>query len=183
MKKFKVSVGALLMAGGSLMFSSCIGSFNLTNEVLAWNKQVGPKFLNEIVFVAFWILPVYEVTGLADLFVLNSIEFWKKKNPYEASVRFVETRNGQFTIQSDSTGYLITCENTGVSTRFNYNEETQTWAVINDGQEYPFLSFMDDSEVRMITPNGEFMAVELSEEGVQAYIKTINECLMLQASR
>ena len=37
------------------------------------------KFVNELVFFAFWILPVYEVSGLADLLVLNSIEFWSGK--------------------------------------------------------------------------------------------------------
>lgn len=50
--------------------------FSLTNKLLTWNRQVGSKFVNELVFFALWILPVYEVSGLADLLVLNSIEFW-----------------------------------------------------------------------------------------------------------
>ena len=75
MKKRIFSVCAILVAG-SLMFSSCIGSFGLSNKVLTWNQQVGSKFVNELVFIGFWILPVYEISLLADLLVINSIEFW-----------------------------------------------------------------------------------------------------------
>ena len=50
------------MLAGSFLFSSCIGSFALSNKVLSWNQQIGNKFVNEIVFFGFWILPVYEIT-------------------------------------------------------------------------------------------------------------------------
>ncbi|MDE6682966.1 MAG: DUF3332 domain-containing protein, partial [Muribaculaceae bacterium] len=69
MKKYKIAVAAILVAGLSLTFTSCIGSFTLTKRVLAWNKQVSNKFVNELVFFAFWVLPVYEVTALADVLV------------------------------------------------------------------------------------------------------------------
>ena len=37
---------------GALTFSSCIGSFGLTNSVLDWNKRATDnKFVNEIIFV------------------------------------------------------------------------------------------------------------------------------------
>ena len=74
MKKNYLSVALVLTLAGSMMFTSCIGSFQLSNKVLAWNKQVGNKFVNELVFFAFWILPVYEITTISDLLVLNSIE-------------------------------------------------------------------------------------------------------------
>ena len=35
----------------SLVLSSCIGSFGLTNKVKAWNEGLGDKFVNELVFV------------------------------------------------------------------------------------------------------------------------------------
>ena len=71
MRKFKIAVSALLIAGSSLVFTSGIGSFGLTNNVLSWNRNIGPKFVNELVFFCFWILPVYEVTALVDVLVLN----------------------------------------------------------------------------------------------------------------
>lgn len=76
MKKTHFTVAAVLSLASCFVFSSCIGQFVLTNKVLTWNDSVGNKFVNELVFVAFWILPVYEVTSIADLLVINSIEFW-----------------------------------------------------------------------------------------------------------
>ena len=81
MRKKYLSVGVAIALAGSMMFTSCIGSFALTNKLLSWNHQIGNKFLNELVFFAFWVIPVYEVTSVADLLVLNSVEFWSGSNP------------------------------------------------------------------------------------------------------
>ena len=85
MKKSHFSLAIAIALACTLTFSSCIGSFALTNKVLNWNKQIGSKFVNELVFVAFWILPVYEITGIADVLVINSIEFWSGSNPVSAN--------------------------------------------------------------------------------------------------
>lgn len=169
MRKIKISVAAICIACGSMLFSNCIGSFSLTNSVLSWNKGVGSKFVNELVFFAFWILPVYEVTALADMLVLNSIEFWGGKNPVEASVKTVETPHGNFMIASDAEGYTIKDLSTGLETRLKYDNTTMTWAVEKDGVNYPFMTFVDDAHLKMITPEGDFRLVELSESGLAEY--------------
>lgn len=173
MKKIKLSVAALLLAGGSLFFSNCIGSFALTNSVLKWNNNVGKKFVNELVFVAFWILPVYEVTAVADLLILNSIEFWRGENPVEASTQIIDTEQGTYLIVCDETGYLIRHESTGRETRLNFNSESKTWSVQTDNEEYPFMTLLDDNHVKMITPDGDFRIVELSQNGLQAYSEMV----------
>lgn len=81
MKKKYLSIALVMALAGSMMFTSCIGSFSLTNKLMDWNKTIGSKFVNELVFVAFWIVPVYEVSALADILVINSIEFWSGSNP------------------------------------------------------------------------------------------------------
>ena len=58
MKKTLKNFALLLSA--SLVLSSCIGSFQLTNKVKDWNDGVGDKWINEVVFLAFHIIPVYE---------------------------------------------------------------------------------------------------------------------------
>ena len=58
MKKTYLSVALVCLLSASILGSSCIGSFQLTNKLLTWNKQIGNKFVNELVFFAFWILPV-----------------------------------------------------------------------------------------------------------------------------
>ena len=73
MKRTKIYAAVVLAMTAMLPLQSCLGSFALTNKVLDWNRQVGDKFVNELVFVAFWVLPVYELCGLADILVINSI--------------------------------------------------------------------------------------------------------------
>ena len=169
MKKIRISVAALLLSGSMLCFQSCIGSFSLTNSVLDWNKNVGRKFVNELVFVAFWILPVYEVTGIADLLILNSIEFWSGKNPVEASVKTIKTDNGSYLVAYDKSGYKITNIETGREINLEFDESSNTWYYIQDNEKIPFMSFIDDNHVRMIMPDGSFQEVELSEQGVVSY--------------
>ena len=73
MRKFTTKSIIALLAG-AVTLSSCIGSFGLTNKVLDWNKSLSScKFLNELVFLL--ISPAYAVCGVADLFILNTIEF------------------------------------------------------------------------------------------------------------
>jgi hypothetical protein len=172
MKKFYLTVAVVLTLIGSMTLSSCVGSFALTNKVLSWNNQVGNKFVNELVFFAFWILPVYEVTSIADLLVINSIEFWSGNNPMTASTKAIDTENGRYLVECDAKGYTITMEATGEQTRLDFCAEDQTWSVNVDGVEYPFMTFVDDNHVKMITPEGDFRTVELSEQGVMAYSKT-----------
>ena len=170
MRKYKIAVAAILMAGASMTFSSCIGSFALTNKMLSWNRSIGNKFVNELVFFAFWVLPVYEVTCLADVLVINSIEFWSGSNPIAANTKAVDTEQGRYLIDCDGKGYTVTFEPTGQKTRLNFIEESQTWAVEDkNGENVPFMTFIDDTHVKMITPQGDMRMVELNEQGVLAY--------------
>ena len=81
MKKKSLTLLVAATLASSVLFSSCIGSFGLSNKLLDWNRNIDSKFVNELVFVAFWIVPVYEISALADILVLNSIEFWSGSNP------------------------------------------------------------------------------------------------------
>lgn len=169
MKKYCLTAGIALTLACSLSLSSCIGSFALTNKVLSWNNQVGNKFVNELVFFAFWILPVYEVTGIADLLVINSIEFWSGNNPLTASTKTVNTEHGRYLIDCDGKGYTVTYAATGDKMRLNFDEEDQTWSYNLDGKDVPFMTFIDADHVKMIAPDGTMTPVELSETGVLAY--------------
>lgn len=178
MKKHPVMVGLVLAVAALIPLQSCIGSFALTNKVITWNKQVGSKFINELVFFAFWILPVYEVTSVADLLVLNSIEFWSGNNPVEANVRVVETDHGNYYIACDGEGYDITSPD-GKVIRLSFDDEDSTWSVVTgEGEVVPFMTMVDDYHVKMITPAGDFRMVELSQKGLQAYQEMASPRLM-----
>lgn len=170
MKKKYLSVAILLTVAASLTFTSCIGSFTLTNKLLGWNRNISNKFVNEVVFFAFWVIPVYEVSALADMVVLNSIEFWSGNNPMASGTKVIEGENGRYLVNCDGKGYTITSEADGSSVRLDFDTPSQTWSVVTaEGESYPFLTFVDDTHVKVPAADGSYTVVELSEAGSYAY--------------
>ena len=154
----------------SMMFTSCIGRFALFNKVKDWNNQVGSKFVNELVFVAFWILPVYEITGIADVLVINSIEFWSGSNPVSANkTKVIDGKDAKYLVKQDSKGYTITNLSDNTEMRFAFDATDNSWSIEANGESHKFMTFVDDTHVKMITPAGDFQEFELSQAGVYAY--------------
>lgn len=76
-----------LLLAGSVPQTGCIGSFALTDKVFQWNRGLGSIVVQEIVFLAFCIIPVYEITVFADAVVFNIIEFVTGSNPIAGADR------------------------------------------------------------------------------------------------
>ena len=170
MKKKYLSVALVIALCGSMLTTSCFGSFSLTNKLLSWNNQVGDKFVNELVFIAFWILPVYEVSALADVLVINSIEFWSGNNPVASGTKVIDGKDGRYLVKCDGKGYTIKSENDGSTVRLDFDSKEQTWSVaLPDGNRYELMTFIDDTHVSMPAPDGTRRVVELNNEGVLAY--------------
>ena len=170
MRKKHLILATVVALSASMMMQSCIGSFALFNKVKNWNDHVGDKFVNEIVFVAMWVLPVYELCFVADLFILNSIEFWSGENPALASeVKVVDGKDAKYLVARNEGGYTITNMTTKQVTRFNFNAEDNSWSLENNGQEVKLFTFVDDTHIDVITRDGSYTRVELSEPGVLAY--------------
>lgn len=170
MKKHYLRVAILLTVASSLTLTSCIGNFNLTKKMLTWNESVSNKFVNELIFFGFWILPVYEVCALADVLVLNSIEFWSGNNPVAAGQKVVEGNDGRYLVEWDNSGYTITSENDGSITRLDFDETDRSWSIsIDGGESTKLMTFVDDTHVRMLDARGDYQLVELSQAGVMAY--------------
>lgn len=175
MKKCAIRVAAIIAICSSMMFSSCIGSFQLTNKLLSWNNSIGNKFVNELVFFAFWILPVYEVSGLADILVLNSIEFWSGTNPVAKGTKVIEGQDGKYLVKCDGKGYDIISQNDGSKIRLDFDVKTQEWSTLDaDGERVVFLTFVDSDHAKVPLPNGDYKIVEISESGCYAYQAALN---------
>ena len=128
MKKFNLKMAATVMICGSFLFSSCIGSFGLHSKLVSWNQGIGTKFVNELVYLAFNIIPVYGVCYLADALVINSIEFWSGSNPMASigDVKKVKGENGDYLVETLENGYSITKEGETQMTLPNGEEMTVT---------------------------------------------------------
>ena len=68
MKRKGLKVAICLMAG-TMLATSCVGSFTMFNKLAKWNKRAtDSKFLNELIFIV--ISPAYAIAGTVDALVL-----------------------------------------------------------------------------------------------------------------
>lgn len=174
MKKIVKSAIVAAIGLGMVSMTSCIGSFTLTNRVLAWNNHVGNKFINELVFFGLWVLPVYEICCLADVLVLNSIEFWSGNNIMAKGDKVIEGNDGRYLVRCDGKGYDIISYNDGSKTRLDFDVETQSWNYTIGDQQGTLFRFVDDSHISLPVNGGnEWQTVELSQAGLYAYQQAV----------
>lgn len=169
MKKSK-TVLVCAMLSGSVLFSSCIGSFGLWNSLKDWNQGVSNKFVNELIFLAFHIVPVYEIAYLADVLVLNSIEFWSGSSPVASigEVKTVQGENGEYLVKTNENGYTITKKGEDQSVDLVYNKEDKTWNAVASGQSFELVKMNEDGTATMSLQNGTSMTVTPDAQGIAA---------------
>ncbi len=184
MRKRFFTVAVIGAVVASMSLSSCIGNFALTNKLLAWNQNIDNKFVNELVFVAFWIIPVYEVCGLADILVLNSVEFWSGSSPLAQGKTIIDGKDGKYLVECDGKGYNVTSLNDHTTVRLDFDQEEQTWSLIGaSGKEYPLMTFVDADHVKINVGDGQMMLVEKSQDGLYALQQAVADHAPLFAIR
>lgn len=152
------------------MFSSCIGSFRLWNGIKDWNQNVSNKFVNELVFLAFNIIPVYGVAYLADALVVNSIEFWSGENPISSigEQKQIKGNDGMnYTVTTTENGYTITKEGEDNAVDLVYNSENKSWNAVQNGMSYELVQMNDDGTVTLSMKEGEKMTVIPDAQGIE----------------
>ena len=79
MKHKPLRMLALVVAATSV--SACMGSFVLTRGLYRWNETVtDSKVVNNVIFWALNIVPIYSLCVTGDAVIFNFIEFWTGKN-------------------------------------------------------------------------------------------------------
>ena len=108
MKRIAVWAIVLLTSAGTL--EGCFGRFALVRKIYQVNSEVNDKYVRSLVTWVFIIVPVYQVAGLVDFLLFNTIEFWKGTNPLtagDASFRYAQ--GGQvFDVQAHKSGEVLT---------------------------------------------------------------------------
>lgn len=167
MRKRGVTIALTLMLSGTILLSSCVGSFGLFNRVAKWNQKVSNKFVNELVFLALNIIPVYGVCYLADALVINSIEFWTGSNPMAdiGKIKTVKGADGNYLVKTLKNGYSITKEGENTSLNLTYNQETNTWNAESNGVSNELLQMNNDGTARLYMPDGTTLTVTLDAQG------------------
>ncbi|MBQ8520224.1 MAG: DUF3332 domain-containing protein [Bacteroides sp.] len=182
MRKNKMTLVCAVLAG-SMLFTSCIGSFKLWNNLKDWNQDVSnSKFVNELLFIALHIVPVYEIAYLADALVLNSIEFWSGSNPVASNeTKEVKGENGDYLVTTTENGYTITHKGDNQSMNLVYNEETKTWNAVTSTENIELLRMNENGTVSINMQNGTSMTVMPDMQGVAAARAAIGSTLFYAA--
>ena len=162
---------AVLLISTSLLCSSCIGSFKLWGGLKEWNQGIGNKFVNEVVFLAFNIIPVYGVAYFADAIVLNSIEFWSGSNPLAevGTTKTVKGENGEYLVRTNENGYSITKKGEDVSIDLVYNQENRTWNASCDGESYELMTMNEDGTITVRLQDGNTVTVLPDQQGLAGH--------------
>lgn len=162
-KHFKLT--ALLLTA-TIVLSSCIGSFRLTNNIKDWNEGLGNKFVNELVFIALHIVPVYEIAMFVDGIVLNSIEFWTGNNlvAEPGETKIVKNSQGQdVQVTALENGYTISNGDTAVNLLFD--AENQVWSAEYNNQVTDLVKLNGDNTAQLYV-DGDIVNVTLDAQGV-----------------
>lgn len=140
---------ALALTGVMISQTGCFGEFGLTRKVYDFNQGVGGKFVNQLVFQAFCVIPVYEVAGVLDVLIFNTIEFWTGSNPVamapgETEVQYATVDGHQFRMTAQQNYFSVeelTANGYEMRNEFRFN---------NDAKE---LSISNGSETQVVAMN------------------------------
>ena len=113
----------------AILLSGCYGSFQLTKNVYDMNGRVSDNgFVKSVVMVGMFIIPIYEIAGLADILIFNSLEFWTGENP----ISMEEGEQRRQTIHANGTTYRIEAQRDRVEISDLSIEEGNSQALVYD---------------------------------------------------
>ena len=177
MRKSYFSAAALLLAG-TLVTTSCIGSFALFNQLAEWNKTAtDSKIVNGI--LGFVLLPTaYPICAFIDTFVLNTIEFWSGDNPLASNIgktRNVVGKDGRmYAVKTLQDGYEITSPDGDVM-KLVYDKQNDSWSQVSGKDVRELFRFNGKGSIKVTLPSGEQMDVALTEQGLYQVRMAVQE--------
>ena len=155
-----------------ILFTSCIGSFSAFNNVLDWNKRVTDnKFANELLFVAMWIVPVYQISIFADAIVFNSIEFWTGDNPLamkegDSDTQIVSRKGNTYKITASQNQFHVSVlegSKKGEEATLVYLPKNKSWNLLQENGDYKKLSSLKKGLLMAYMPNGDNLSLDASQ--------------------
>lgn len=167
MKKISLKVAVVLLAG-SVICSSCIGSFGLFNKYEKWQcSMTSSKIVNGIVGLILQPI-VGSICLVADALVLNTIEFWSGSNPVASNtIQQVKGQDGRYyAVKTTKNGYEVKAP-TGEVTIFTHNEKDDSWSMTQNGVTKELFRFNADGTIQAVLQNGERIVVGNDEAGLQ----------------
>jgi len=173
MNRFYKLVSIVLIAVFlSFSFTGCYGNFTLTKKLYNWNGQVGDKFVNSAVMWIMFIVPVYEVAGVIDFVILNTIQFWTGKNPVamqegEKETQIVQYEGESYEVTATKNRFDIkNLEDQTKAISLVFNEDSGEWIVTDQNANEITIAQLDKDNLNMLRlfyPDGHTLSVNLDE--------------------
>lgn len=152
-----------------MLNTSCLGSFSAFNNLKDWNEQATDnKFVNNVIFWALCIVPVYELFIIGDALIFNVIEFWDGTNPIAMNEGEVETQ----VLAYEGNNYQITAsknhfeikildgERKGSQLEMVYQPEDKSWNAIKENGEKVKLSSLKEGLMIVYMPDGTELSID-----------------------
>lgn len=135
MKKFRNIAAGIVLSVSLLAQQGCIGSFQLVTGLCDWNKGVGDKWVQELVFLGLNIIPVYGLAAVGDAFIFNLVEFWTGSNPlamkegeYEEQIITMNGKKYKMVAEKNTLAVItLTGKEKGRKETLQFNEENMAW--------------------------------------------------------
>lgn len=125
-----------ILALSASLTTGCIGGMALSGKVKQWNLEVTQnRWAREGVFLALYLIPVYPFAGMADLLVVNSIEFHTGTNPVSGKARIArigETRS--VTAPDGSTSFSTLREDGSIDLVVTEADGTRHFVNLGEGE-------------------------------------------------
>ena len=166
MKKNMIICGALSM---TLLSTSCLGSFSAFNSLRDWNDGVsGNKFLDNLIFWALNIVPIYSLFLLGDVVLFNVMEFWTGSNPIamaegEEEVQYAEVDGKKVKMTATQNQFhieVLSGENQGQTLDMVYTPENKIWNALDENGDFVKLASVEDGFYMVYTPEGEAIQLD-----------------------
>ncbi len=160
----------------AVLSTSCLGSFHAVTGLKEWNDgATDNKYVNNALFWALNIIPVYPIFAVGDMFIFNLVEFWSGSNPLamedgDIEIQTIEHEGNLIEMRAMKNKMqlaVIDGPKKGGELELNYNEEEQAWYANKDGENIKLSSF-EDGKYLVYLPNEtvEIDAVTSQQEGL-----------------
>jgi len=177
----------------TILFTSCLGSFSAFNNLKDWNMEFSDsKFVNNLVFWALNIVPVYGLFFLGDAIIFNVIEFWSGSNPIAMNEGDMETQ----IVERDGNKYqMIATKNRmqisviegvdqGQKVDLVYKPSEKSWNAVKQNGEIIKLSSMKEGLYIVYMPDGQEVKINPAttrEEGlalINQQVYNYTDCML-----
>jgi len=157
------------MLSMTILCTSCLGSFSAFNSLRDWNDGLtGNKFLDQLVFWALNIVPVYGLFLFGDVILFNLLEFWTGSNPIamadgESETQYANIKGTDVRMTASKNKFYIAIlsgDNAGKEVNLLFVPEDKSWNAVGENGELTKLASMEDGFYLIHTPEGETIKID-----------------------